>query len=1079
MKNFPRIARLSTLGIVHHQSFDYEFNAFRTDFVGEGGAGKSMIADLLQLIFVGTAVFHSPTNSTGERKPNTMVLKSEGRGTDIAYAFLNIEVSKNIFLVIGIYLESSGHSNMFIIQNGTDFGEESKLNGFGQLLGCEDFILENNILPLDQLKDHIHNFKGLTCESKPLSVYHKILFFNHILPIDLSNNRKTLENFAKIIQAFSREALDISKSIKLQIFLFGDEKEKEFSKDFDKAVEELSGDVRQYEINSEEIDKLTRKQESLQEVLRSKKYKESCMITFTAAKYKYTSFNISNTKNQLTQIIKNGLSASQKILLLQTDVNDKLIKLTGELKLIEEEHEIKYKAKMFCEERRNNTIKYFSWLRHFNCTSEELIQQHKDFQNSRQTINKIQELSKLLKDKKLFDFVEQINLVESKTLLALGEIVRDLNGQLELKNRLKSFKDLSNKDSLAYWAVNIEKKLTLEQESIIHKYHNENVLVNLPENKDFRYMPYPESFLKTISNIQKTEDGFWVDLNGIFEFCNYATERIFDTDDKESIKKYFEDQSRDLDKDINSITENLSSYNTLYDIVNSLENPDSYIIAWNDRISIKAPLDHHAVYEVTETELSDLSILFGESNQIEDDFKNAKLEYAEIDKKKVNHAALQQNLEREVTKFEKVDIPEIVADIIKKYDLKVDSEDLTPTISKEFETVVDYYETFKKLHTEAIEDVRKLEVISEIDNNISQMQDDLKQLEINYPEITVWANEIDSIENDELIRLEEKYTKANAEFLLRYNTTARDILKEGSKRFENSGDFFGLCSAILPSEIFDHNEMLDEDIIERINKYLRDINTKNQTLNGRKLQKLSHIISMVDDEVSAQLHDIRTIKTFFNSDDKEITGGHHVYLDIVYEGVYPKEWMRKFTDSINSDFSSSMEESLFTPSTISSDLERFPSLSEKMREAFYKCGGPRTLKPSIEQLLNPKSYYDLKFSIKSEHGKKNDGSTSQTYAAIALLCMARLTLLDRTLPQGKIREGIRFMAIDEAEGLGSNFDMLFKIAKANDYQILSLSINPNKVDAQNQNIYLLHNNPEYDDINYEPIPIFGLNQTVQ
>lgn len=75
MKRYPRIKRLSTLGIVHHQSFDYDFNPFRTDFVGEGGSGKSMIADLLQLIFVGSGAFHSPTDSSEPRKPKTMVLE--------------------------------------------------------------------------------------------------------------------------------------------------------------------------------------------------------------------------------------------------------------------------------------------------------------------------------------------------------------------------------------------------------------------------------------------------------------------------------------------------------------------------------------------------------------------------------------------------------------------------------------------------------------------------------------------------------------------------------------------------------------------------------------------------------------------------------------------------------------------------------------------------------------------------------------------------------------------------------------------------------------------------------------------
>ncbi|WP_263602739.1 hypothetical protein [Chryseobacterium sp. PET-29] len=65
------------------------------------------------------------------------------------------------------------------------------------------------------------------------------------------------------------------------------------------------------------------------------------------------------------------------------------------------------------------------------------------------------------------------------------------------------------------------------------------------------------------------------------------------------------------------------------------------------------------------------------------------------------------------------------------------------------------------------------------------------------------------------------------------------------------------------------------------------------------------------------------------------------------------------------------------------------------------------------------------------------------------------------------------MAIDEAAGLGQNFDMLYKIAEANDYQLISLSISPHKIDASKQNIYLLHNSVENDEINYDPIPIFG------
>lgn len=49
-KNFPRIYSLSTVGIRNHYNSDYRFHPFRTDFVGDSGVGKSIIADVLQLI---------------------------------------------------------------------------------------------------------------------------------------------------------------------------------------------------------------------------------------------------------------------------------------------------------------------------------------------------------------------------------------------------------------------------------------------------------------------------------------------------------------------------------------------------------------------------------------------------------------------------------------------------------------------------------------------------------------------------------------------------------------------------------------------------------------------------------------------------------------------------------------------------------------------------------------------------------------------------------------------------------------------------------------------------------------------
>ena len=61
MKSYPYIHSLSTIGLIHHYNNDYVFNRFRTDFTGDSGTGKSMIADLLQLIFVGSNQFEAAT----------------------------------------------------------------------------------------------------------------------------------------------------------------------------------------------------------------------------------------------------------------------------------------------------------------------------------------------------------------------------------------------------------------------------------------------------------------------------------------------------------------------------------------------------------------------------------------------------------------------------------------------------------------------------------------------------------------------------------------------------------------------------------------------------------------------------------------------------------------------------------------------------------------------------------------------------------------------------------------------------------------------------------------------------------
>lgn len=1076
MKNYPIIKRLSTLGIVHHQGFDYDFNPFRTDFVGEGGAGKSMISDILQLICVGTTAFHSPTNSTGMREPKTMVLRTDGKGTDMGYAFINVEVEKNKFIIIGIYLESGGTSNMFIIQGGNNFDDETELIPFDTILGYTDFLKKDEILPIQNLKEHISSSLQLTCESwYKTSNYHKILFKNEILPIDLSISSKTLENYAKIIQAFSRESLDMNKSAKLQSFLFGEEKEKELLKKFNETVAALNGDSKEFEKNLTEIELLTDKQNALSELLKLKIEKDKDEMIFLLASFNFYSKEITDSEKEIREKINLYEDSSKRLNQLKTIVEEKIISTKVKIEIIEPKWNDSFKEKSKWEESGNKLNLFSHWLKYFNCSGDDLEKRYNKYNQNKLQITQLRELTEKLKSKSILTFFSNEKLIGKNVLAEINSKNEAYVKELEIKNKLKALNNIEDEKSLAHWALNQNKKLDLFQESVIHKYQNENIQVEEPNNIAFRFIPKPDQLIHNLAIINENKEGFWINLNGLMEHIPLIKSPVFDKEDKEEIKEYFQKQTSTIKEDISNLELKLSNIEVLKEVIEQLENPDDYILAFNSNIGLEDQLENHEMYDLPKSIFDDYFDAFSREKEINEKLSNAITNFEKLEQEKRKLINLKLNLEQELKFFKTPIIIDNIDHYKRKYNFTTTSNLDFENLNTQLEGAQDYYMELKKTYNIQISNNNQTEPLKEIDLKILNSEHKKNEIYSKNPNLFTVDLDLNKYEDNNIDDLERNSNKSNMTYISRYNSLVYNFLKKKSKLYENTGDFSSLCREILPQEIFAEKDLLEEEIIEKIANYLRSINIKNRKLNSRKLQKLSEIIDDVSNEVSNQLNDIRIISNFLNSDEKKITGGHKVNLDLTFDNVFKQEWMVNFTEEITNDIQLGIDDTLFEPlKTISAELEHFPTLEEKLREAFYRTGGSRVTKPDVKDLLSPKSYYGLKFSIKSAQGNKTDGSTSQTYSAIALLCMAKLSLIDKTLSKSKIRKGIRYMAIDEAEGLGSNFDMLYKIAKSNDYQILSLSINPNKIDAENQNIYLLHNSLEDENVNYTPVPIFGL-----
>ena len=103
-------------------------------------------------------------------------------------------------------------------------------------------------------------------------------------------------------------------------------------------------------------------------------------------------------------------------------------------------------------------------------------------------------------------------------------------------------------------------------------------------------------------------------------------------------------------------------------------------------------------------------------------------------------------------------------------------------------------------------------------------------------------------------------------------------------------------------------------------------------------------------------------------------------------------------------------------------------------------------------MLDPKTYFELRTKFTDEFdNEKSGGSTGESYAAIVLLGIGRLSVvLNADLP------GLRFLILEEVSNLDNlNFSTFPNIAEEFGYQILTMTPRPFGSDTE-QGWYLHH-----------------------
>jgi hypothetical protein len=1072
MKKYPRLYSLSTIGIIHHHENDYLFHSERTDFMGDSGSGKSIIADLLQLIFVGSSAYKSATGSLEERRnPDGLVLTTPGKGINVAYAFLNIEMSDEQYVTIGAYFESaSKYTKPFIIQSSTDI-ENGKLVPMSIPLKATDFKDDNAIRDLGELEEVMDEKKLVFKKWERINPYHRVLYDNGILPLDLASNDKILNDYAKIIQSFSRaKTLDTQKSKSLIDFLFGQEKGKELYGKYIQVAKELESTIHSYGQNLKSIELLTRKSKkicSLKVLLDAKNSKEKEYLTdeilFHRKEYGCLSNSIlTNTEKILTATY-----------CLQQLVNTAKIDVDYAQKIGSEINRgVDNALDCYTNAKQTSDILESAQklLENLNIEEQSLETIYQNYQKGKNEYILLEELQTKLTHQNLTAFFEQSEWQKGMQIGSeyFGKRINEIKSNLEYLELLSEYTDINNPDSLVRWAISLNRPLTKIEESLLMRF--QTLKRKEPENPivQKQYLPFPEILFENLK-VEERCNGFWIDLGGIWEYIEYVPEQRFHTTDKEIINQYFENQNQDIEQQKSNLENERVNLQGLNSILSNISNANYAIEIYLRKEELKDFIEIPQL-NISKEKIQDYLSALKQKETVVQEYNQSKQKYDDALAKQNENKTILEKLPAKITKVENelqsIETEKVLLTSISEQFSVNQASDYNLDFYLDSDDKVDTFQTEFNIQKECIG------IIDDLKNEKNRF--DFIKIELNKKETNfqLFYNELPDERNEKTLITEQQvqekynqYTNANAEYNAKFNSIVQNFIPGESHKFEGeSKDFTDLVVHLLP-DIFGSEKVIEEDVVNRIENHLKQINDKNRDLNSKKIRKIGDLLDDVQAAVGAQSDTVRKINRFFNDGEKRISGNYKLNLSKTESKEFPLTWLSEFKKKTSEQFD------LFETS-IADKMSAVVSIEEKIKESFSELTGNRNPDIGIKDLLNPNSYMELNLTMIDANNKSNTGSTGQTYAAIALLCIARLSIVGNKKRNEKAN-GIRFMPIDEAEGLGSNFDMLSEIAQKHDYQIITFAINP-LGSYDGQFIYMLHRNQEANaNINYTPVAIYS------
>lgn len=1033
--SYPRIYSLSTIGILKHYIHDYLFHPVRTDFVGSNGVGKSIIADLLQMIFVydkDLIRFGTDGVKKEERQINTLPYK-----TKCAYCFLNIEVSEGKFITIGIQINAQRNKRIipFVITKQADINlmlNELTLEK-EELLFSQDILKdkgqeEKEILDIHDLATFVYESYELRLNffsnNESVNSYYRFLYDKNILPLNL-NQDKNLKAFAKVIQSFSKaKTLNLSggqASKNLKEFLFEESDEDIFS-NFQKEQFQLEKILREYESLNKEIQSLSHKQKRL---IGLRELEQSYKTKFKS----YKTTEIQNVHIELNELLQQELDGKASITTLQNELDqlnivaENLPKEEQQIKDSYEEADANFNKFNEYEALLNNVeslaadineLKMFV-LPEVDASWENEIQRIDISSRNNQDIKREVAFAELYLEK--YRTYENLIKTREEQLSKLDDLKASFKKEKEINYKLLSLLYDNDQNGLLHWYVKEKPVLGDELLQVILFFATIPVSQDTFPEDSHQYIN-PDELLKD-TQITSREKGFWLKLGALNQYIQFNPDAKLlgqRSDFEKSVQQLIQKLNTKLsviDNKLSALTNitNAKPYDTdlldysfdilivEYSNIEKLKNAIAYILQIDEKVS---QLQEQKVEK--ENELKSIKTLFKVKYDEPEVVKKELLESRKKWKKKNDQfhekkgrivsqqTALQKDVERNTQ-----DLQNNIANLIKKqeYFSKLNS---------------DYYECFQENVTDFPVATNDTEVLED-DYNTSWEQ---------------YKNEYIAISNS----FEETSNKKNSAVELAIT--------------DHSFSFRVIEDALLGNKIRSTDD---------ITTALQEANQTRTTIANGIRDNMIKIFSKTIERYDRYDEQVKRINTFFV--DRKISGKFHFKLEFDSNKEIKIDFIKQIAYEVRN-------------TAIKGELSYGQSIVDFIEDFFKKLSKIKNRIP-IEKLLNPKTYFELSAKLTDQFGTEVPGSTGETYSAIALLGIARLSAV-----QKEKRRGLRFIILEELGSLdNTNFNTFPAIAEEFQYQIITMAPHTFNIGLSDEwYAHHLIRGKEDDKINYHPSASF-------